>query len=146
MAILRNAIVDSQSNYTTITQVMDAVSNGNVELGIVDAFATKGYNAALKERSLKIYKILDLQSGYGVVLSGEFKRLEDDMRSYVSSNQAHISLFVEKKIGILQVISLFSPMCLRNRFLKLFKGATKRLLVFDLVTYTNLANGGKKRL
>ncbi|XP_057292100.1 uncharacterized protein LOC130614680 isoform X2 [Hydractinia symbiolongicarpus] len=102
MSILRNAIVDSQSNYTTITQVMDAVSNGNVELGIVDAFATKGYNAALKERNLKIYKILDLQSGYGVVLSGEFKRLEDDMRSYVSSNQARISLFVEKKIGILQ--------------------------------------------
>ncbi|XP_057314364.1 uncharacterized protein LOC130655615 [Hydractinia symbiolongicarpus] len=101
-AILRNAILDDTRNYTSVLDVIDAVSRQEVEIGLIDAVTTKGYEKRLSDMNVKIYKILDLNSGYGVVLSGEFKRVETDVRSFVSSNQAEISLFVQRKIGLLQ--------------------------------------------
>ena len=82
---------------------MNAVFNAEVEVGLVDAISTQGYENEMEARSLSIYKILDLSSGYGTVLSGEFTRVENDMRSFVTANQAKISKFVVDQVGILTV-------------------------------------------
>ena len=103
MAIRRNAITDKDNNYTDILSVMNAVASQRVEIGIVDAISTQGYEKEIEEKSISIYKILDFNSGYGVVLSGEFARVETDMRSFVTANQAKITKFVEDQVGTLTV-------------------------------------------
>ena len=85
---------------------MNAVASQTVEIGLVDAISTQGYEQEIEEKSLSIYKILDMNTGFGVILSGEFTRVETDMRSFVTANQAKISKFVEEKVGILTVSCL----------------------------------------
>ena len=94
--------VDSNKNYTGIFDIMDAVASGEVEIGLVDASMALGYEQAMEEKSLRIYKVLDYQTGYGVVLSGDAVKLEADVRAFVVSNQAYISRFVEQQIGLLK--------------------------------------------
>lgn len=81
---------------------MDAVASGEVKIGLVDASMALGYEQTMQDKSLRIYKVLDYQAGYGVVLSGDATKLEADVRAFVVSNQAFISRFVEQKIGLLK--------------------------------------------
>ena len=80
---------------------MDAVESGEVEIGLIDASFALGYETLMEEKSLRIYKVLDYKAGYGMVLSGDAAKLESDVRSYTTSNQAYISRFMEKEVGLL---------------------------------------------
>jgi len=81
---------------------MEAVSSGHVKIGLVDASVALGYEKIMEKKSLRIYKVLNYRSGYGVILSSDAVKLEADVRSFVTSNQAYISSFVEKKVGLLK--------------------------------------------
>ena len=94
--------VSDQKNYTKLTEILEAVASGDVKIGLVDASMALGYEHTMEEMSLRIYKILKYRTGYGVVLSGEAKRLFADIQSFVTANQNYITSFVEQKVGFLQ--------------------------------------------
>uniref|UniRef100_A0A7M5X9R1 Fibronectin type-III domain-containing protein n=1 Tax=Clytia hemisphaerica TaxID=252671 RepID=A0A7M5X9R1_9CNID len=94
--------IDPNKNYTGILDIMAAVESGEVQIGLIDASFALGYEALMEEKSLRIYKVLDYNAGYGMVLAGDAAKLESDVRSYTTSNQAYISRFMEKEVGLLQ--------------------------------------------
>ena len=79
------------------------VANGNAEIGLVDATSMQNYMEEAENASLSVYKILDLQSGFGIVLSGEIARLATDFQSFVTAKESTISKFVEEQVGTLTV-------------------------------------------
>ena len=62
--------------------------------------------ARIKASSLKVKELIHANTGYGVVLSNEFVRLESDFRSYIASNKARIASFTANMTNKLQVSNL----------------------------------------
>ena len=102
-AVLLSGIVDQNKTYSNLHEIMEAVASGVVEIGLIDSSAALGYEEEMESMSLRISKVLQYNTGFGVVLSGDAKRLKADIESFVSSNQAKITSFVEQKIGLLKV-------------------------------------------
>ena len=94
--------VDPEKNYTGIFDIMDAVASGEVKIGLIDASQALGYEHTMEKKSIRIYKVLDYNAGFGVALSGDAVKLEADVRAFVMSNQAYISRFAEQHIGQLE--------------------------------------------
>ena len=84
--------------------IFDAVARKKVHVGLLDASKTSGYLQKINDMSLKISKIYDTNSGYGVVLSAGLEVLETDIRGYVLSNQVSIDGFVNIHVNKLEVI------------------------------------------
>ena len=102
-AIRRNAIIDGNITYETPLDVLNAVSNGTVEIALLDALTTTKYVDTLKELNLRVDQILDIDMGYGLALSGGLEILESDVRSLILSNQAYINHFVKTNVDQLFV-------------------------------------------
>ena len=106
MAIIRNGKVDKNKTYTNIDEIIEAVKTFEVDLGLLDTGILLGKEELLESNNLIIKKILDYNTGYGFVLSGDASRLEADVRSYVTTNQAYMAYFTENVIGRLRVGSI----------------------------------------
>ena len=106
LAIRRNAKIDVSKNYTDIIEVFESVRDGVVEIGLVDATMVTFYEDQLEELGLRVEKVLNTGSGYGVVLSSGLEVIADDVKNYVSTNRPFINEFVKTNVPILYV-SLF---------------------------------------
>ena len=87
--------------------VLTAVSDGTVEIGLLDAIIATDYEDEMANLGLKVEKILDTNSGYGVVLSGGLEAIEMDFRSFIYSNQPLIQAYVDSKVKVLRVSYIF---------------------------------------
>lgn len=103
LAILRNALVNHSTNYTSPLEVLSAVKRGAVTVGLIDAVTAAGYENEIAEMGLRVYDIIDTNSGFGVVLSSGMEYAENDFRSFVITNKALIDLFLKQKIPVLMV-------------------------------------------
>ncbi len=90
----------SEQAYQTTTAVLDALKSKQVNIALIDAFAAATLQEKLKSDSLKVSQIISANTGYGVVLSNDFVRLENDFRSFVASNQDLISSFISNMSNI----------------------------------------------
>lgn len=103
LAILRNADLSHNNTYNTTLKVLEAVASGEVELGLVDANSAAGYEEVMQDLSLKVQKILDVNGGFGVVLSDGLEPIEEDVRGFVISNQMMIQYFIKQRVSQLIV-------------------------------------------
>lgn len=103
MAIRRNADVDQSKNYTDILEVLESVHEKIVEIGLIDATAATDYEDDMERLGLRVYKVIDTGSGYGVVLSSGLEVIAADVKNYVSTNRPFINEFIKQNVPILYV-------------------------------------------
>ena len=73
--------------------MLTAVQNGEVDISLLDAFTAIEMQSIITAKSLKVKEVINANTGYGVVLSNDFVRLESDFRSYIASSQGLIASF-----------------------------------------------------
>lgn len=93
----------SERQYETVDEVLEAVKSSEVDISLMDAFTATSLQSKIAKNSLKVKDVINANTGYGVVLSNEFVRLESDFRSYITSNKALISSFTANMTNQLQV-------------------------------------------
>lgn len=106
IAIRRNAKIDESKNYTDPIEVLQSVANKVVEIGLLDAAVATEYEKEMAQLQLRVHKLIDTNSGYGIVLSYGLGVIKDDVRDFVHSNRPMINEFVKQSIPLLYV-SLF---------------------------------------
>ena len=103
MAVRRNGKVNESTTYAELDDLIEAVGGEEVEIGLVDSTELLGKEKFLEEKSIMITRILNYNTGYGFVLSGDLIRLESDFRAYITGNQAYLIWYIEKVLGRLNV-------------------------------------------
>ena len=98
----RNFLIPERQ-YETTDQVLQAVHKKEVDIALLDAFTAASLQSKIVGYSLKVKKMINANTGYGVVLSREFVRLESDFRSFIASNQDKISSFTSNMTEKLHV-------------------------------------------
>ena len=108
MAIRRNADIDDSKNYTEIIEVLESVKEKVVEVGLIDATTATDYEDDMERLGLRVYKIIDSGSGYGVVLSSGLGVIAADVKDYVSTNRPFINEFIKQNVPILYVSNKYT--------------------------------------
>ena len=81
--------------------------SGQTEIALIDAQEAAYYMDMLVDMELRASKIIDTNSGYGIVLSGGLEPVHLDVRSFIIANQPLILEYVEKNIVKLIVSECF---------------------------------------
>lgn len=89
--------------YTNLQEVYEALTNREVKGMLIDAFTVGSKKHLFNRRDLRISKLLDYSSAYGVVLGGEAKKLQKCFQKYVSEQRSEISKIVEKNVQAIEV-------------------------------------------
>jgi len=74
--------------------VEDLVSH-HVNGMLIDSLVAADMADKLNAKKLKIAKLIEEPAGWGVILSGELLRLEEEIRSYVKFNEDVVKKMVE---------------------------------------------------
>lgn len=93
--------------YTNISQTLEALTRGKVDVVILDAFSLKTALSVLKKNSLKVGTIIDTSSGYGFVISGLSSALIYDFESQLLAAKSEISEIVSSMKPDLSVRNYF---------------------------------------
>ena len=83
--------------------MLNAVKSKEVEIALLDGFTVAGMSKEIAAKKLKISGIINSNNGYGVVLSNEFVRMEQEFRSFIASRQEMIASFKANMTEKLQV-------------------------------------------
>ena len=87
--------------------MLDVLADKVVDIALLDAFVAAANDDVIKAKVLKVNNIIKSSSAYGVVLSHELLRLEDDFRSQIASKQNVIADFVYNMTNLLKVSEVF---------------------------------------
>ncbi|XP_066928617.1 uncharacterized protein [Clytia hemisphaerica] len=101
LAIRRNAKIDESRNYTEPLEVLQAVQEKVVKIGLIDATIATSYTEDINRLGLFVHKVIDMKSGHGVAISGGLEVIRDDVKSYVMSKMPFINEFVRRKVPLL---------------------------------------------
>ena len=95
--------------YLDQDDMLNDLASRQVDGILMDSLAAADIASTLQERKMKIAKLIPEPAGWGIILSGEMVKMEDEIRSFVKFSQDHIKAMVENATeGKLSVnISLF---------------------------------------
>lgn len=77
--------------------------NGDVTGALIDAYVLGSRKDLFEKPSLRVMKIYDYSSAYGVVLGGESRKLRQCFRRYTKSHSMEISEVIEKHVDYVEV-------------------------------------------
>lgn len=97
LAVMRNAMVNDA--YENTLQVLSAVADKKVKVGLIDAVTAGSYIDRITNMSLKIHKVIDSNTGYGLVLSGGLEVISGDFESYLTAEKPQIQVLVDEIVG-----------------------------------------------
>ena len=100
---LKRAFFSVLAEYATSDSVLDALASKFVDIGLLDAFVAAANAEKIKQKQLKVKEVIKTTSAFGVVLSHELLRLEDDFKSQIASKQNLIGEFVSNVTSLLKV-------------------------------------------
>ena len=80
----------SGKSYTSYDEISAALVNGEVSGALIDTYVLGSRKDLFENPSLRLIKIYDYSTAYGVVLGGEAKKLTQCFRKYVQSNKEKI--------------------------------------------------------
>jgi hypothetical protein len=89
--------------YSNLEEIYSAMVNRDVKGVLVDAYTVGSRKELFERKDLRISKIFDFSSAYGVVLGGESKKLQMCFNSYLSEQRSYISQIIERNIRGIEV-------------------------------------------
>lgn len=93
----------SGRKYKNLNEIYDAMVNRDVKGILVDSYTVGSKKELFERKDLRISKIFDFSSAYGVVLGGESKKLQTCFNSYLSEQRSYISQIIERNTQTIQV-------------------------------------------
>lgn len=89
--------------YNNLYDIYNALAEGYVKGALVDAYVLGSRKDLFDNIGVRIKKIYDYSSAYGVVLGGEAKKLHKCFRRYVSENRKEIFRIIEGNVDMIKV-------------------------------------------
>ena len=78
--------------------------NGEVSGALIDTYVLGSRKDLFENPSLRLIKIYDYSTAYGVVLGGEAKKLRQCFRKYVQNNKERIFQAIQEHVEFVEVI------------------------------------------
>ena len=85
------------ANFTKVVQLIDGLESRIVDGALVDSLVAADMADKLAERKMKLSKIIPENSGWGIILSGELLKLEEEIRSYIVIHAKEITAIIENR-------------------------------------------------
>ncbi|XP_022800571.1 uncharacterized protein LOC111338361 [Stylophora pistillata] len=102
----RNALVNPDNQYTTYEEIANALLDGEVTGALIDAFVLGNRKDLFENPSLRIIKVFDYSSAYGLVLSGEAKKLRTCFGKFAQSHKKEIFQIIESHVESVEESSI----------------------------------------
>ena len=90
-------------NYTTFSEVYDALINEEVQGMLIDTYEAGYKKDQFKDPRIRVHTIYDYKSTYGVVLAGNSTKLLQCSKSYMQSHRAAMYQHIAKFIHSIEV-------------------------------------------
>ena len=113
----------SGKSYTSYDEISAALVNGEVSGALIDTYVLGSRKDLFENPSLRLIKIYDYSTAYGVVLGGEAKKLTQCFRKYVQSNKEKIFQTIQEHVEFVEVRKEIE---LGNLSTRVFETATGR--------------------
>ena len=75
--------------------MLDDLASRHVDGILMDSLAAADIAGTLQDKKMKIAQLIPEPAGWGIILSGEMVKMEDEIRSYVKFSQSEIKAMVE---------------------------------------------------
>lgn len=95
----------SEHPYNNLYDIYNALNERYVKGALVDAYTLGSRKDLFDKIGVRISKIYDYSSAYGVILAGEAKKLQKCFRGYVSENRKDIFKIIEDHVHRIEVSS-----------------------------------------
>ncbi|XP_074628437.1 uncharacterized protein LOC141886246 isoform X3 [Acropora palmata] len=104
LAIRKNARVNPNGKeYANLQEVYEALQRHEVKGMLIDAFTVGSKKELFNRRDIRISKLLDYSSAYGVALGGEAKKLQKCFQKFVSEQRSEISRILQNNVDTIEV-------------------------------------------
>ena len=94
------------NQYTTYEEIVEALLGGEVTGALIDAYVLGSRKDLFENPSLRVIKVFDYSSAYGLVLSGEAKKLRTCFGKFAQSHKKEIFETIESHVESVEVRSL----------------------------------------
>ena len=89
--------------YNNLYDIYDSLSKRHVQGALVDAYVLGSRRDLFDKISVRINRIYDYSSAYGVVLAGEATKLQKCFREHVKAKQKEIFKIIEENVDMIEV-------------------------------------------
>lgn len=103
---LRNYLFSIDKNYTRFDDVLQALLDGEVKGMLMDAYEAGTKAKEFEKRGkgrIRVQKVFNYASTFGVVLAGPSTRLYQCSREWMSANRAEMSVHIARYMGVVEV-------------------------------------------
>ena len=80
--------------YSHLHEMLDDLQKRIVDIVFIDTFSLASEEGALKARQLKVKKMENTETGYGIVLSGLTAALQPDVVGMILTKEAEITQYI----------------------------------------------------
>ena len=82
------------NGYETVESMLEALENNQVDIVLLDIYASIPYKTLIAESGLIVKELVDIGTAYGFALSGVSLSIEPDIRSFLKGMQSEITNFI----------------------------------------------------
>ncbi|XP_048579577.1 uncharacterized protein LOC5515780 isoform X2 [Nematostella vectensis] len=132
-AARRQARVNIDKNYTRFLDVVEALMSRSVEGVLIDAYEAGTKKKDLAGTGVRIQKVYDYKSTYGVVLSGPSVRLYKCSRNYMTAYKADMYTHIQKFVQVVEADAYDEVVELSTGLFDKDTQAFKDLLFYSLI-------------
>ena len=90
-------------NYSTFGEVYQALLNREVKGILIDAYEAGARKDQINHKDIRVAKVYDYSSTYGVVLAGNSTKLSKCSYAYMQGNKAKMFRLIEKNAEVIEV-------------------------------------------
>ena len=95
-------------NFTSYSDLLDAVGNATIRYGILDASVSTIWAAKLAKQDIKVKKQLPLGAELGIFATGNAKQMFQCFETYVKEEQSSILRQMQTVLEVLQFMYIFN--------------------------------------
>ncbi|XP_048579836.1 uncharacterized protein LOC116619170 isoform X2 [Nematostella vectensis] len=145
LGVRKNARVNPNGKpYANLEDVYDALVSREVKGVLIDAYTVGSRKKLFDRRDLRINKLMDYKSAYGVVLGGEARKLQQCFQTYLGEQRSEVSGIIESNIQTIEVSTeSLSVDRSKGLFDPNFPTYTKTMIVFSVILILILVIGAK---
>jgi len=96
-------VVFSERQYTSVDDIRTALEEDEIQGALLDSYVAAEYKETLLDDRVFVKQILDRPFGYGVVLSGAARNVEERCRDYIDLHISEIFHIIKNMTKTLTV-------------------------------------------
>ncbi|XP_048579243.1 uncharacterized protein LOC5521276 isoform X2 [Nematostella vectensis] len=102
LGLRKNAKVNDVNRYKTLEEIQEALLSGEVKGALIDAYVVGANKHMFNHSKLRVNKVIEISSVYGVVLGGPTIKIQECLRHYFLEQKADISAHIRQNADSLE--------------------------------------------